>query len=704
MQSTSSLRSGASARLAERLAAARQQRFVGRDDERAHFRAALGETGSPVVVLYVYGPGGVGKTALLAEFARIAGERGLSAVRLDARDIEASPTGFLLGLRAALALGEERSPLEALAGWSRGVLLLDTYEAIAPLDAWLREVFLPQLPDRILVAIAGRTSPAPGWRTDPGWQHLVRTLPLRNLRPDESRVYLAAQGVPEGAHPAALAFTHGHPLALALVADLLRRGVAPVDLDPAHQPDVVRVLLERLVEHLPSPAHREAVEACAHTRVTTEAVLADVFGAEAAATLFAWLRDLSFVEHGPQGLFPHDLAREVIDGDLRWRNPEGYRSLHGRVRRHIVRRLQEARGRAQQQAVSDLFFLHRNSPLMRPYVEWQSLGTAYAEPASAADAPAILAMVRRHEGEDSARLAEAWLRWRPGAFLAFRGPGGEVIGFLATLTVEATPEELASDPALERAWSYAQRHGPPRPGEAMIYHRFMMDRDAYQGLSPAMNMVMMGCCLQWVTTPQLAWSFLAVADPDHWRPFFAYINVQRAPEADFVVGGRRFGVYVHDWRAEPPSVWLELMERREIATDLTPEMLEVERPAPLLVLSEPDFRAAVRQALRDVDRPAALARNPLLHSRVARDRAGGSPTAATLQSMLQEAAASLATTRNGAKFARALRYAYFEPVGSREAAAERLGLPVNTYRYQLAVAIERVTAWLWQRELVTALD
>jgi len=216
-----------------------------------------------------------------------------------------------------------------------------------------------------------------------------------------------------------------------------------------------------------------------------------------------------------------------------------------------------------------------------------------------------------------------------------------------------------------------------------------------------MTMVMMSCCLQWVTTPRLAWSFLAVADPDYWRALFAYINLQRAPEADFVVGGRRFSVYVHDWRAEPPSMWLELMEGREIATDLSLAMLEADRPPPLLVLSEPDFQAAVRQALRDLHQPAALAGNPLLRSRLARERAGGSPTAATLQTLLREAAASLATTRNGAKFARALRFTYFEPAGSRERVAERLNLPVNTYRYQLAVAIERVTAWLWQRELAS---
>jgi hypothetical protein len=35
----------------------------------------------------------------------------------------------------------------------------------------------------------------------------------------------------------------------------------------------------------------------------------------------------------------------------------------------------------------------------------------------------------------------------------------------------------------------------------------------------------------------------------------------------------------------------------------------------------------------------------------------------------------------------------------QEAAAERLGLPFSTYRRHLTTGVERVTGWLWQREL-----
>ena len=73
--------------------------------------------------------------------------------------------------------------IEALDWPRRPLLLIDTYEALAPLDPWLREVLLPRLPQGALVVIAGRTAPPAAWRADPAWSEPGRYLPLRNLRP-----------------------------------------------------------------------------------------------------------------------------------------------------------------------------------------------------------------------------------------------------------------------------------------------------------------------------------------------------------------------------------------------------------------------------------------------------------------------------------------------------------------------------------------
>ena len=668
--------------------------------ELALFGSALAEEEPPFALLYVHGPGGVGKTVLLAEFSRLADEAGVPAVRLDGRDLEPSPPGFLAALGRAVDERPHGSPLEALARRPRGVLLVDTYETLAPLDAWLREELLPELPGGHLVVLAGRDPPATGWRADAGWRDLARVVPLRNLRPEESRAFLDARGVPAARHPAVLSFTHGHPLALSLVADVAATGGDPTAFAPEQRPDVVRVLLERLVRDLPGPRHRQALEICAHIRVTTEALLASALDGDDAPELFGWLRGLSFVEEGPYGLFPHDLAREVLDADLHWRNPEGYLELHRRVRRFIIAHLQQARGLDRQRAFFDLLFLHRGNPVMRASYDWAAFGTAHAEPATPQDREAVLAMVDRHEGAASARIADHWWRRQPEGFVAFRGTGGELIGFILSLALHrASPADLEADPAAAAAARFVDRYGPARPGEELIYFRFAMGSDTYQTVGAAWNLISATAAVEWLTNSRLAWTFLCLADPDAWHPTMVHLNQRRSPDAGFEVGGRRYAVYTHDWRAEPALAWLDRMAEHELATDPLVEVLEAETPAPLLVLSEPEFQAAVRQALRDDARPAALATNPLLRSRLATQATAGVPTPATLQALLREAADSLRANPKDERLYRALAATFFQPAATQELAAERLGLPFSTYRYHLAGGIRRITERLWQREL-----
>jgi hypothetical protein len=454
-------------RLADRLAALRDRYFVGRAAELDCFRSGLQqETGErPVSVLFVYGPGGVGKSVLLRQFGRVALATGATVIRLDGRDLEPSPPGFLRALRKALQLNDAAAPLEALTHQHRPVLLIDTYEGLMPLDTWLRELFLPQLPDQTLVVLAGRNPPSAGWREDPAWSELAQILPLRNLPPSDSRAYLEARGISERDRARVIEFTHGHPLALALVADLLVHGEQE-PLSPLQAPDVVRMLLERFVDKIPSATHRRALEVCARTRVTTEAVLADVVGSADAPALFDWLRGLSFIEQGLEGCFPHDLAREVLDSDLRWRDPERFRDLHVQVLRSLIRQIRARTGREQQRAYFDLMYLARHHRFVRSLYDWTAIGTTYAEPAIREDFPAILSMVRQHEGDASADIADYWLERFPDSFVAFRGAASQLEGFTAALTLdENEARACAADPAIALASQFAQRHGALRTGE-----------------------------------------------------------------------------------------------------------------------------------------------------------------------------------------------------------------------------------------------
>ena len=144
-----------SSRLADYLRAARRRHFVGRDDGKALFQSALAAAQPDFFVLYVYGPGGLGKTSLMHEFHFLAQQAGCRAAYVDGRNVEPSPQTFRLALHAALDFDPEARFFDALAeraGGQRVVILLDTYENLTPLDDWLRAH--PQVCRRVRIPAA----------------------------------------------------------------------------------------------------------------------------------------------------------------------------------------------------------------------------------------------------------------------------------------------------------------------------------------------------------------------------------------------------------------------------------------------------------------------------------------------------------------------------------------------------------------------
>jgi len=693
------------ARVADRLSVARHNQFVGRDVELALFQSALTQPELPYFVLYVFGPGGVGKTALLGEMASICEQNDIPVGFVDARQVEPRPGAFLGALGSAMNLAPPSSLVQALGSSAqRNVILVDSYDMLAPLDNWLRSTFLPQLPENVLVVLAGSSPPALAWRTDPGWQSLIRIVPLRNLAPHESRAYLAKRGIPPQQYQVVLEFTHGHPLALSLVADVFSQR-PDVTLQPEQAPDVIRTLLERLVQKVPGPAHRTALEACAVVRVTTESLLAELLAMPDVHDLFEWLRGLSFIETSRQGLFPHDLIRNALNADLRWRNPDWYSELHSRARAYYAGRLQTSMGQAQQRVVFDYIFLHRDNPVVRPFFEWQTNSDICGDSMQDSDVAALLAMVTKHEGEDAARLAAGWLARQPGGVRVFRGPEGQAVGFMAVIALhEAAPEDVSADPATQSAWNYLQQRAPLRPGERATLVRNWMAEQTYQSVSPIQSLIFVTAVQLYLSTPGLAFTFFPCAQPEFWDAVLSYAGMARLPEADFEVGGRPFGVFGHDWRAVPPGAWLALLSEREVAS----APLDAVSPytgEPLVVLSRPDFEIALRRALQDFSRLDALRANPLVRSRMVIERCSCvneidlDLQVAALKSLVEEAIQQLQASPRDMRCYRALYHTYLQPVPTQEQAAELLGVPFSTFRRHLTAGIGRVAETLWQREL-----
>src|SRR4029079_9791001 len=120
------------------------------------------------------------------------------------------------------------------------------------LDAWLRQVFIPALPDNVRLLLAGREPPLLVWLTTPGWNSLFRPLTLGPLDEDDACALLEQASVPPLQAAQINRFARGYPLALRLA---LAAGTQSHDsqLDAATRQRVVEQLSRRdlAAEHAP---------------------------------------------------------------------------------------------------------------------------------------------------------------------------------------------------------------------------------------------------------------------------------------------------------------------------------------------------------------------------------------------------------------------------------------------------------------------
>lgn len=674
--------------LRQRLRSSHHADFVGREDERAFLRETIEADTLPVHLVMIHGPGGIGKTSLLEETRVMAEAHRCEVARLDGRDLASTPDAFAQAVEAAF---------DGAAETTRRVLLVDTYEELAPLDDWLRRTFLPTLPDDTLVVLAGRAAPAVGWRTDPGWRAELAVLPLRNLSAEESAAFLNAQGVDDESREAALAFTHGHPLALALVADYARQKPGQPFV-PDQAPDVIGALLARFVQEEPDPRRRAALEVASLVRTLTEPLLATLLDEREVHDAFGWLRGLSFVEVGPRGLWPHDLARDVIATDLRWRDPARHAEVHARARRFYTDRLLDAEPEGDlPQTLGDYAFLYRESPIVQPFFDqlreaWQRAGHRAGTDLRDEDREALLAMTRRHEGDASADILAHWLDRQPEGATVFRDADGTLQGFLLTVDLSrAAPEAREADPVAASAW---RAMGPIREGERALLFRHWMDAETHQSVSAVQSLAFAATVRTYLTTPGLAVSMLATTEPELWGPVLGFARLQPVPEAD----GLDAALFVHDWRAEPPEAWLDALAGQTARGTPSPP-----RPrTSLVVLSRDGFEDAVRESLREYARPHKLRTSPLLQSRLVREAApdaeDDTDRIEALRETIAGAAAQLEDSPREAPYGRALRAAYLDPAPTQHLAAERVGVPFSTFRRHLGRGVDHVVDELWRRE------
>ncbi|HEY7598321.1 MAG TPA: hypothetical protein VH741_00210, partial [Candidatus Limnocylindrales bacterium] len=308
--------------------------FVDRRAESEVFARWLAEDSARPEIMQVVGHAGVGKSALLRQFARAAPDLGRRpVVTVDGESILPTRADF-----ARAVTGDRAADPAAFLADGPALLMIDGLEVLAPLTRWLTTALLPSLDQTARVVVAARQPVGPMWKP---WQSAMRTLRLDSLGRSAAADYLERRGVEPGVADQIIAVAGGYPLALTLAADLaVQHRVTRFKKAPEWNL-TLRGLVDELLKD--APELRSLLEAAAVVRQFDEPTLAAVAELGDAGQPFAQLCAVSFVRPAQHGLTLHEDVRRVVIDELKWRNPERLAQLRRQARVYFGERIRERR-------------------------------------------------------------------------------------------------------------------------------------------------------------------------------------------------------------------------------------------------------------------------------------------------------------------------------------------------------------------------
>lgn len=536
--------------MAHRLERAAAGQFVGRDVERARLAVLLARESDPAVV-FVSGPGGIGKSALVT--ATVAGLA--DVVMLDGRTVEPTPAGFLAALADSVGSAPFRSAAQAGAEVERrrcAVLVVDSYERLNLLDAWLRNELLPALPADSTTALVGRRPMNVAWRTAPGWRQLLTEMVIEELTDHDADTLIARHALSAESAARVRHFGGGHPLALEMAAEAVTRH-PDVDLSDGPPAEVVEALFEVMIDDL-EPAERRTVEAAAILRRVTRPLLTAVLDRTGQDVDAAWrtLRELPFSSMTRVGLELDPLARHVIAGGLEIREPEFVAGVRRRAAEAALREMGTGRS---WDATADLLNLVQN-PVIRDSYLPPGDRQHPVEPAVRDDAEAILAITGQYDGESGAAAIGKWWNAHPDGFVVARGPDGDVTAYSAVVRLSELDRRLtASDPAVAAVVHHWQQSSLPVTAEALLHRRALGRRRGERPSPEFGEMVVDLKRLYLQLRPRLARVYAVVGDWAAAGPAMRMMGFGRI-EPEIFIGEASFQICVLDFGPGSVDGWL----------------------------------------------------------------------------------------------------------------------------------------------------
>jgi len=550
------------------LAQTARETFVGRAKELSILCSLLAE--GPRVV-FLHGIAGVGKSALLSVFAENARAQGAAVVALDCRTIEPTERGFLQELDTAIGgpsktLEQASERLQGLG--HRVVLTLDNYEVFRLVDTWLRQIFIPLAPDNVRIVIAGRDAPAHAWLTAPGWQSLVRVLPVDSLNEQEAIELLVQHGASEGNARVINRFALGHPLALKLASIVTMEHQSTTGLPEFGFQRVFDELIRLYLADVHDAVTRQALDAASVVRRITVSLLHAMLPNVAPQDAFERLKSLPFVEPEYDGLRLHELVQQTIASSLEATDPNRYQEYRRTAWQQLSSEAARTAPLSLWRYTADLLYMIAN-PTVREAFFPSDVRRFVVEPAQTEDGPAILEITKLHDSSDDAESISMWWSNRPEFFSVVREQTGAIAGFYLMFDPELVEQKLIRKDSVTQSWSNHLLEDPTPAHQRVLFLRRWLSRD--KGEKP--GSVQAACWLDIKRTymelrPLLRRVYLTVNDLVPYAPVAQKLGFQVLdPEKKHVGAMLDFG---------PGSVdgWLAGLGAAELGIE--PEMLDTQ--------------------------------------------------------------------------------------------------------------------------------
>lgn len=399
------------------------ERFVGRLAELTVAAEVLGRD-TKSRILFVHGPGGIGKSSLLRAAARHAAEAGYAVRKVDARTLPADLDQAVASLVPAAAV--------------HTCLVIDEVDVLGSTLEPLRERLLDLLPNTARILFAGRRAPAPSWRED-GLDAIVVALLLRPLVDAAATELLRSRGVDRDAIPAIVAWGQGSPLALTVAAS------APPGKALGGAQDLEQQLTAWLAGHQLLDVPRDMLEVAALARVVDARLLTAALPGRPTREGMRQLAALPVSARLGDAVEIHAVLASAIRARLRADEPHREAMLVRRIAEHLA-----SRARLGEMAALLRLSQLLVNPELRAAIGNDPSDTYYAD----RPRPDELAQFGRihgfDRGADWAEIQEWFARW-PEQTLLMRRVEGRAVMYASFVAVGALEHAGAIEESLVAA-------------------------------------------------------------------------------------------------------------------------------------------------------------------------------------------------------------------------------------------------------------